>query len=647
MKKKIKLALLCTLFFFSCIQLWSVNQKKIERLDGEWDLYLEKNPFETIACVNQNIPADFKTLVPGYWNVHLQDGNQKGDPKTYGCYRYVCSGLNPSQKYAILVQDAPKTSCAVYVNRELLVSLGDPFHMVQEKYGNNKEENDLSSYSVIKPIYCEFYPDSNGNAELIFFITNYFYRKGGLCDSVMLGPVNDISRLNTTYLIFYTFVFGSLVFIGLLNIIQFLLNRKRLEYFYLAIATFMFALRIVTSGYCSLGIIIPQLTAEVKIKLEYMVLWLAPCAILQMVFAMYPPRTKRIWEPALRYVIITCVCAMGIVSLAVPARISNQMVPLFQVCMGIVCLYVIIVSLVNVFHHKRYSVYLIVGFLIVIAGAVVDILYTKNRTLLPLSFFPFFLVIYLLIQMFLIAVIQNDLYRQSIKKSDELKKLNEAYLRFVPQEFLTLLNKESVIKTKLGDYSNIEMCIMFSKIKIQCYDNDAALDEHFHIFSEYLKQVAPIIKKHNGFVSKFLSNGFMALFPKSELDAVGAAMEIKECVKSLNKTELCNNHKIEPWMGIHFGKMIIGTIGEENRMDDTVISDTVNTAARIESVCEKLGKNIIVSRALQELGAKDVRLQLAQRGIPLFHLHPLEAIYVKGKEKPLKLFEILERGGEK
>lgn len=647
MKKKIKLALLCTLFFFSCIQLWSVNQKKIERLDGEWDLYLEKNPFETIACVNQNIPADFKTLVPGYWNVHLQDGNQKGDPKTYGCYRYVCSSLNPSQKYAILVQDAPKTSCAVYLNRELLVSLGDPFHMVQEKYGNNKEENDLSSYSVIKPIYCEFYPDSNGNAELIFFITNYFYRKGGLCDSVMLGPVNDISRLNTTYLIFYTFVFGSLVFIGLLNIIQFLLNRKRLEYFYLAIATFMFALRIVTSGYCSLGIIIPQLTAEVKIKLEYMVLWLAPCAILQMVFAMYPPRTKRIWEPALRYVIITCVCAMGIVSLAVPARISNQMVPLFQVCMGIVCLYVIIVSLVNVFHHKRYSVYLIVGFLIVIAGAVVDILYTKNRTLLPLSFFPFFLVIYLLIQMFLIAVIQNDLYRQSIKKSDELKKLNEAYLRFVPQEFLTLLNKESVIKTKLGDYSNIEMCIMFSKIKIQCYDNDAALDEHFHIFSEYLKQVAPIIKKHNGFVSKFLSNGFMALFPKSELDAVGAAMEIKECVKSLNKTELCNNHKIEPWMGIHFGKMIIGTIGEENRMDDTVISDTVNTAARIESVCEKLGKNIIVSRALQELGAKDVRLQLAQRGIPLFHLHPLEAIYVKGKEKPLKLFEILERGGEK
>ena len=94
----------------------------------------------------------------------------------------------------------------------------------------------------------------------------------------------------------------------------------------------------------------------------------------------------------------------------------------------------------------------------------------------------------------------------------------------------------------------------------------------------------------------------MALFPKSELDAIRASLEIKENIKRFNESENQKNYTITPWMGIHFGKMIIGTIGEENRLDDTVISDTVNTVARIESVCERIKKNIIISVLFTKLG---------------------------------------------
>ena len=127
----------------------------------------------------------------------------------------------------------------------------------------------------------------------------------------------------------------------------------------------------------------------------------------------------------------------------------------------------------------------------------------------------------------------------------------------------------------------------------------------------------------------------MALFPNSEIDAVRAALEINDCVQNYSFKGDTHNHKIEAWTGIHFGKMIIGTIGEENRLDDTVISDTVNTAARIESVCEKLNKNIIVSESLKKF--------LSQQNILQIQLTPLEAIYVKGKEKPLDLFEITRK----
>lgn len=124
----------------------------------------------------------------------------------------------------------------------------------------------------------------------------------------------------------------------------------------------------------------------------------------------------------------------------------------------------------------------------------------------------------------------------------------------------------------------------------------------------------------------------MALFPNSDLDAVRAALEIKDCIKKLNESEICKNHTITPWLGIHYGKMIIGTIGEENRLDDTVISDTVNTSARIESVCEQMHKNIIISEAIHK--------HIPQEKLGNIKLSPLDVIYVKGKEKPLQLYEV-------
>jgi hypothetical protein len=291
--------------------------------------------------------------------------------------------------------------------------------------------------------------------------------------------------------------------------------------------------------------------------------------------------------------------------------------------MGVIALYVVIFSISNMIKHKKYALYNSISYSMLFLGAIIDIIYSKQKNLMPISFFPFFLVAFVIVQILMLSAIQNDIYKDTEKSSNDLQRLNEAYLRFVPKEFLRLLNKESVIKTKLGDYSNIEMTIMFSKQKFDDSKDDISLEQHFVLFNEYLKQVSPIIKKYDGFVSKFLSGGFMALFPNSETDAVRAALEINDCTK--NNT----------WIGIHYGRMIIGTIGEENRLDDTVISDTVNTASRIESVCEKLGKNIIISQVLHK--------RISQESTLPVELNELEAIYVKGKEKPLQLYEVTRK----
>ena len=613
------------------------RNKTFQTLGEGWEFYLEKTPEQTFALADSNTPSDFTVSVPHHWNLEVAHTGST-NINTFGCYRYTLSGLDPSTEYAIHMKESPGTSSAFYINRELLTQTGDPFAMTKPEFNQNPRHYN-HSYSKSIPLYCEFMPDSRGNAEIVVLVSNYYYRKGGLWDTVYLGTAKSIWRYNILSMVFYCIVIGSLVFTGLLNLFQFALNKKRKEYFFLGLASLAFAVRIGTAGYCSLGIILPSLYAELKIKLELLAIWVVPISILQIIFLIYPSNNRTVVfkflkEKYLRYTLITIALLTGITSLAVPAYYSNRLVPFLQLLLIIFSVYVIIFSVSNLIKRKRYSLYNFLSFFTIAIGGIIDIIHTHSKETIPIPTLPFFILAYVIVQIIMFAAIQNDIYKETIKASDDLTKLNEAYLRFVPKEFLRLLNKESIIKTKLGDYSNIEMTIMFSKVSIVPTNKqqEVSLDENFLLFGEYLKAVSPVIKKYDGFVSKFLSGGFMALFPNSELDAIRAALEIKDTIKKFNESESCANHTVIPWMGIHYGKMIIGTIGEENRLDDTVISDTVNTASRIETVCEQVHKNIIISEAIHK------RLQQEKTGSIQFN--PLDVIYVKGKEKPLQLFDV-------
>lgn len=612
------------------------KNKSFETLGSGWELYLEKSPEQTFNLIDNNTPADFTVTVPHEWNLEIKRFGAIS-PNTYGCYRYVCSNLEPGTKYALHMKESPGTASAFYINRKIIIQTGNPFAMLEKDFQLDPWHYSPSNSQSI-PLYCEFEPDSKGTAEIVVLVSNYYYRKGGLWDTVYLGKADDIWRYNILTLVFYCIVIGSLVFTGLLNLFQFALNKKRTEYFFLGLASFAFAVRIGTAGYCSLGILLPSLCAEIKIKLELLAIWLVPVSILQIVFLIYPSNNRTVVfkflkEKYLRYFLHIITLSMGLLSLVLPAYYSNKFVPYLQDILIIYSLYVIIFSISNLIKRKRYSLYNFLSFFTIAIGGIIDIIHSNSKETIPIPTLPFFILVFVIIQIIMLAAIQNDIYKETIKASDDLSKLNESYLRFVPKEFLRLLNKESIIKTKLGDYSNIEMTIIFSKVSIvNTNSKEVSLDENFNIFSEYLKTVSPVIKKYDGFVSKFLSGGFMALFPNSNLDAVRAALEIKDTIRKFNESEVCKNHTITPWLGIHFGKMIIGTIGEENRMDDTVISDTVNTAARIETVCEQIHKNIIISEAIYK--------RIPQEKLGKIQLTPLDVIYVKGKEKPLQLYEV-------
>ncbi len=215
-----------------------------------------------------------------------------------------------------------------------------------------------------------------------------------------------------------------------------------------------------------------------------------------------------------------------------------------------------------------------------------------------------------------------------------LAKINSAYGRFVPREFLNFLDRESIIDVKLGDQIQKEMTVLFSDIRsFTSLSEQMTPQENFNFLNGYLRQVSPVIRQHNGFIDKYIGDAIMALFPKQPNDAIQAAIAMQQKVAIYNVKRQSQGRKpISIGVGLHTGSVMLGTVGETERMEGTVISDVVNLAARLEGLTKLYGVAIVVSE--RTLFALDRPNQ--------YKFRFLDKVIVKGKKEPVSVFEILD-----
>ena len=169
---------------------------------------------------------------------------------------------------------------------------------------------------------------------------------------------------------------------------------------------------------------------------------------------------------------------------------------------------------------------------------------------------------------------------------DELQNMVDAFERFVPQEFLRILNKESITDVQLGDQIQEEMTVLFSDIRdFTLLSEKMTPEENFKFTNSYLSRMEPSIRAYHGFVDKFIGDAIMALFPTNAQDAVQAAVDMLQALFEYNQDRSKVHYDpIRVGIGINTGALMLGTVGGQSRMDGTVISDAVNLASRIESM---------------------------------------------------------------
>lgn len=183
---------------------------------------------------------------------------------------------------------------------------------------------------------------------------------------------------------------------------------------------------------------------------------------------------------------------------------------------------------------------------------------------------------------------------------------------------------------------NKEVTVFFSDIRdFTKFSEGHTPEEVVQMLNEYFEIMVAIVTKNHGVVDKFVGDAMMAIWGapnttgQDEQFALKACLEMRQALEELNRLRISRNQvEIKIGMGLNSGPAISGTIGSSERMEYTVIGDTVNTASRIEASTKAFGTDLLVSgETLARLNGKFVSEYAG-------------AAEVKGKTEPLKMHKI-------
>jgi adenylate cyclase len=126
------------------------------------------------------------------------------------------------------------------------------------------------------------------------------------------------------------------------------------------------------------------------------------------------------------------------------------------------------------------------------------------------------------------------------------------------------------------------------------------------LLNEVFETLTASLRRRGGQVLKFLGDGMLAIFPLTEgasnatcSNALDAAAEAMDALERLNRARSeASERGIEVDLALHVGEVLYGNVGAVDRLDFTVIGPAVNEVARIETLCEPLGRNVLVSAEL-------------------------------------------------
>ncbi|PCJ41460.1 MAG: hypothetical protein COA71_07830 [SAR86 cluster bacterium] len=179
-----------------------------------------------------------------------------------------------------------------------------------------------------------------------------------------------------------------------------------------------------------------------------------------------------------------------------------------------------------------------------------------------------------------------------------------------------------------------EVTILFSDIRgFTTLCEGKSPQDILSLLNEYFSAITKVIEAHGGVVDKFIGDAVMALFgaplvqTNAASNAVAAGLDMLNALEGVNQRFAARGiAALDIGIGINTGRVVLGNMGSESRLNYTAIGDGVNIASRIEGLCKEKGAALIVSESTMSQA-------------PEFSYQELGEVLVKGKRESLKIYQ--------
>ncbi|BDA77558.1 hypothetical protein LPTSP3_g04880 [Leptospira kobayashii] len=592
------------------LETYSFADSPFLTLTGEWNFFWNKIP-ETILATD--IPTSI--TLPSHWN-HRKEKEEELNGQGFATFRVHI--LLPKDQTAFplaVLTGEQDTSHAIYINGKYLGGSGKP--------GRSKETtvSQVQSSIVIIPF------TGAKEIDLDLVVSNFAHRKGGPWNDVVLAPFQKAQERLTNRKMNETILASVLGFVALFFLFFYFFDKDETHTLGIFAFSFIILLRNISTGERILLDWI-HLPYQVILRIEYFSwFWSAPVLYhyFQTVFPI--DFSKKIGSV---FYLISLILTLILLFPSEYFTETASFYPAIFILNGCFLLFFLIKSYLK---KRSDSQTLLFGAALLLIGAINDTLHAEaiwHTTYIG----PLTVVCFVFLQVFTFG----KSFRKSLDHTKELahklSSLNTSYSRFVPKEFLNFLGKTDIRDIALGQQVQKKMTILFADIRsFTEFSEQLTPKENFDFLNSYLQRVGPIIRHNGGFIDKFIGDAIMALFPDDANHAIRAAVQMQSEIRLYNIHRANYNYRpVQVGIGIHTGTLILGILGEHERMEGTVISDAVNLASRIEGVTKMFGANIVISadtfiEASDDLGY-DYRL--------------LDRVNIKGKADSVFVVEVLD-----
>lgn len=555
-------------------------------LDSGWEFFWYKTRDDLVKADAASLPLKGTPFtMPRYWN-------DLGFPaEGFGTYRLRFRTPHSAQPLALQIE-AILTAFTVHVNGVKVHSEGT--------FGTSTESSVPGKGSALL-FFNTPAPEPGESLSLVVLdieVSNFDYRKSGMLDPPVLMDAKTALEHRSAVHSKELILVGGLLMMGLYHLGLWLFRPADRSALWFGLFCLGVMLRFMVTGAYVMTSVFPDFSWEWGKKFEFMIFNLTSIPFMYFLSSLFP---KARYVPVEK-VLTGISLLLGLFILVMPTAISNLVVVPMQGFILLAFAYYMTV----LFRANRAKLpgsgLFFLGLLVLLFGAVNDMLVANQIIhggyLLPVTFFAV-----IVLQGFILSRNFAASFVKAEQLTGELSGTNQSLRRFIPQEFFGILGRSEVRDIVLGDMVQKEMTIMFTDIRgFTAMSEKMSPTQTFAFLNSFFGRMGQVVRKHDGFIDKYLGDGFLALYPASPDSALKAAIEIQSEIVAYNHFRAKSGYvPIELGIGIHHGLLTLGTVGEAGRMDTTVIADSVNLASRMEALTKLYGKGTMVTMSFLDL----------------------------------------------